>query len=99
MIAVVFISSGTGSDRSNFKARRIVGILSFGGVISIGLILNLSGVVGVRLVGDLSPSSCRRNAAWIDSPLFFGGGGVGSFLGRPRRAFGLSLNMFYSQNS
>ena len=57
MIAVVFISSGTGSALSNFSARRIVGIFSFGGVISIGLILNLSGVVGVRLVGDLSPSS------------------------------------------
>ena len=57
MIAVVFISSGTGCARSNFSARRMVGIFSLGGVISIGLILNLSGVVGVLLVGDLSPSS------------------------------------------
>ena len=57
MIAVVFISSGTGSALSNLSARRIVGIFSFGGVISIGLILNLSGVVGVLLVGDLRPSS------------------------------------------
>ena len=57
MIAVVFISSGTGSALSNLSARRIVGSFSLGGVISIGLILNLSGVVGVLLVGDLSPSS------------------------------------------
>ena len=50
------ICSGTGSTLSNLTARRVE-FFSLGEVISIGLIFNLSGVVGVLLAGDLRPSN------------------------------------------
>ena len=54
---MVLHCSGTGSTLSILSARRIVGFFSLGEVISMGLIFNLSGVVGVLLAGDLRPSN------------------------------------------
>ena len=88
MMAVVLSDSGTApASCSNRRARRMVGIFGASGsglLSSGGVILNFSGVMS-RLVGDLSPSSCRLNACCIVSPLF--GGGVGSFFFRPRLSF------------
>ena len=57
---------------SKFSARRIDGILSFGGEMSISASLNLSGVTG-GFTGLFNFSNCFRNVSWIVS-VGWGGG-------------------------